>query len=137
MSERTFYRIFKLATGKTPQTYAATKKTPFFCPSGIPKSKWGGYFGMNSIIVPFSKPSDIQKRAVGISKPASTLLIADSPMVYINEEFLTTGVNATHGTPAFRHDDSANVLFLDGHIGNVTKEQCQDPAFRKTLMGQQ
>jgi general secretion pathway protein G len=112
-------------------------RTPFACPSGEPPDRWGGHYGMNSLIVPFTKPSEPQKRAVGLPTPSSTLLFADSLSVYINQEFITKGANATHGSLKFRHGDTANVVYVDGHVGSVTKQQCEDAAFRKTLMGQE
>lgn len=112
-------------------------KTPFACPSGTPKGKWHGHYGMNSIAVPFARPRDPKKRLVSVASHSETLLFADALTVYINEEFVVRGESAAHGSLAFRHNNSANVVYLDGHVGSVTKDQCKDAAFRRTLMGQQ
>jgi prepilin-type processing-associated H-X9-DG protein len=69
--------------------------------------------------------------ATKIANPAQTFLVAESTIWAagvgwggtLDKEF------------AFRHNERANVLYFDGHVGAVTKTQAADPAFAKKLIG--
>jgi prepilin-type N-terminal cleavage/methylation domain-containing protein/prepilin-type processing-associated H-X9-DG protein len=119
------------------------QKTPFACPS-CTNHGWGGSgldMGINAFQVGGPSESPPQSlRAAKVSSPSSTLLVADA----VNDN--GTGawsigwrIPPNSGFPAkgiaARHKGRANVLYFDGHVGQVTAEQLKDPKFVEKLGG--
>jgi prepilin-type N-terminal cleavage/methylation domain-containing protein/prepilin-type processing-associated H-X9-DG protein len=123
------------------------QKIPFACPS-CANHGWGGAgldMGINAFqvgggIPNLSPPPPL--RAAKVSSPSSTLLVADA--VDANTGVGSWGIGwrtpPNHvGFPAqriaTRHKGRANVLYFDGHVGQVTAEQLQVPEFVEKLGG--
>jgi prepilin-type N-terminal cleavage/methylation domain-containing protein/prepilin-type processing-associated H-X9-DG protein len=103
-------------------------KTALKCPS-VKQRGWPFIdYGVNATALPWGlRPVPATK----IANPAQTFLVAESTIWAagvgwggtLDKEF------------AFRHNERANVLYFDGHVGAVTKTQAADPAFAKKLIG--
>lgn len=103
-------------------------KTPLKCPS-VKQRGWPFTdYGVNATALPWGlRPVP----AARIANPAQTFLVAESTI-------WAAGVGwggALDKEFAFRHNERANVLYFDGHVGSVTKTQVADPAFAKKLIG--
>jgi prepilin-type N-terminal cleavage/methylation domain-containing protein/prepilin-type processing-associated H-X9-DG protein len=103
-------------------------KTPLKCPS-VKQRGWPFIdYGINATALPWGlRPVP----ATRITSPAQTFLVAESTI-------WAAGVGwggALDKEFAFRHNERANVLYFDGHVGAVTKTQAADPAFAKKLIG--
>jgi prepilin-type N-terminal cleavage/methylation domain-containing protein/prepilin-type processing-associated H-X9-DG protein len=121
------------------------QKIPFACPS-CTNHGWGGSgldMGINAFQVggpSESSPLPPSLRAAKVSSPSSTLLVADAVNANgtgawnigwrkpPNSGFNAAGI-------ATRHNGRANVLYFDGHVGQVTAEQLQDQDFLEKLGG--
>jgi prepilin-type N-terminal cleavage/methylation domain-containing protein/prepilin-type processing-associated H-X9-DG protein len=138
LSEGRRFEQAKIKTGPSPQNI------PFACPS-CTKHGWEGAgidVGINAAQVGAERPdrSDNTPRLTlaRVTAPSTTLLVADS--VGPGSWSLGSRVNNGEGqlNPdgiAMRHKGRANVLYFDGHVGQVTAEQLQDSAFVDKLRG--
>jgi len=110
---------------------------PFVCPSVKvhgwchPGTKGAGIdFGLNNYLLPIGRNTVPRRKIFSIPEPAQTLLIADS-MSPTGPQWAISDAN----TLGFRHGHKANVLYFDGHVGQVSQEECADPAFVDKLFG--
>jgi prepilin-type processing-associated H-X9-DG protein len=114
------FRQDLVASGPWPQNI------PFACPSITDKSKhgWGGAgidVGLNGYLFPAGGPEIARVRATNIENPSRALLAADAATP-------STGVGSwqtdhpgafTGANIAFRHGGKANILFVDGRVGQI------------------
>jgi prepilin-type processing-associated H-X9-DG protein/prepilin-type N-terminal cleavage/methylation domain-containing protein len=103
-------------------------KTPLKCPL-VQQRGWPFIdYGVNARALPWGLRT---VPAATIANPAQTFLLAETTVWAagvgwggaLDEEF------------ALRHNERANVLYFDGHVGAVTRTQMADPAFVKKLIG--
>jgi prepilin-type N-terminal cleavage/methylation domain-containing protein/prepilin-type processing-associated H-X9-DG protein len=118
----------------------------FACPSvEDDKHGWGGDFGINGFQVGATLNANNENPGLRIAKASAlstTLLVADAWddatsgqgawqvgfRIGPNAKFSGTGI-------ATRHKGRANVLYFDGHVGQVTAEQLEDEDFVEKLGG--
>ena len=136
----------KVATGPFPQNI------PFACPS-CTHHGWGGAgidVGINGFQVGATtnpNPNAPSTKALPITKasaPSTTLLVADAVGTggggawQIGWRIGTAGnFSSAAQAIATRHKGRANVLYFDGHVGQVTAQQLTDPKFVELLGGPQ
>jgi prepilin-type processing-associated H-X9-DG protein/prepilin-type N-terminal cleavage/methylation domain-containing protein len=120
-----------VSTGPHPQ------RIPFACPT-VPAGQhgWGGAgidIAINSFILPSTAYSTPRVRVFNVKNPTSTFLVADSAAWLIS---IPEGANPPIPAFQFRHGGAANVLFFDGHVGQVTRKALQaNPAEIAKLRG--
>jgi prepilin-type N-terminal cleavage/methylation domain-containing protein/prepilin-type processing-associated H-X9-DG protein len=129
----------KVKTGPWPQNI------PFACPS-CTNHGWGGAgidVGINGYQVGATQNTNNITTALRIAKASAlstTLLVADAQGAGGAGAWqvgFRIGQNASFpaGSIATRHKGRANVLYFDGHVGQVTAEQLKDPKFVEQLGG--
>jgi len=143
LSEGRRFDQSKVQSGPWPQNI------PFACPS-CTNHGWGGAgtdLGINGYQVGATvNPNNtaIGLRTAKASALSTTLLVADAkgPNGSGNWQIgwrIGTNVGRFASVAAdqiaTRHNGRANVLYFDGHVGQVTAEQLQDPAFVEKLGG--
>jgi len=142
LSEGRGFEQPKVATGPWPQNI------PFACPS-CTNHGWGGAgidVGINAFQVG-GPVGNIQSRppTLRVSKvtaPSTTMLAADAlnPINGSGAWQIGWRMRQGEGMDAAakidtRHKGRANVLYFDGHVGQVTAEQLKDPKFVEKLGG--
>jgi len=130
----------KVKTGPWPQNI------PFACPS-CTNHGWGGAgidVGINGYQVGATQNTNNITTALRIAKASAlstTLLVADAAAGsgagawQIGWRIGAGGGQFDGSSIATRHKDRANVLYFDGHVGQVTGEQLKDPKFVEQLGG--
>jgi prepilin-type processing-associated H-X9-DG protein/prepilin-type N-terminal cleavage/methylation domain-containing protein len=134
----------KVSTGPWPQDI------PFACPA-VEEGKhgWGGAgidLGINGYQVgATTNPNANVTTALRIAKASAlstTLLVADAANATTGVGSWQIGWRIGSGSGGFpgagiatRHNGRANVLYFDGHVGQVTREQLQDADFVEKLGG--
>jgi prepilin-type N-terminal cleavage/methylation domain-containing protein/prepilin-type processing-associated H-X9-DG protein len=130
----------KVKTGPWPQNI------PFACPS-CTNHGWGGAgidVGINGYQVGATVNTNNVTTAMRIAKASAlstTLLVADAAGPGGGGAWQTgwrigAGGGQFDGSNiATRHKGRANVLYFDGHVGQVTAEQLKDPKFVEQLGG--
>ena len=99
--------------GRRPQ---AREDSMFICPSAIdPGGKYFLAYGMNMYLSPWIRPEPHQISQ--IPEPSHVVFMADAPGPY------SAAVPSAEGySVVARHRDSANLLFLDGHVMKFSGE---------------
>jgi prepilin-type N-terminal cleavage/methylation domain-containing protein/prepilin-type processing-associated H-X9-DG protein len=107
----------------------------FDCPSDTSGNKYNGAktgtatgYGYSALLTA-GLPAGVRSPALaGIAQPAATVMIVDTSnwrSVPTNSSFITGGSNplANDATsyPHYRHLDTANVIFCDGHVKSMKK----------------
>jgi prepilin-type N-terminal cleavage/methylation domain-containing protein/prepilin-type processing-associated H-X9-DG protein len=142
LSEGRRFDQSKVKSGPWPQNI------PFACPS-CTNHGWGGAgidVGINGYQVGATldpKNSTTGLRIAKASALSTTLLVADAAgpggggAWQIGWRIGAGGGNFSGAaeTIATRHKGRANVLYFDGHVGQVTAEQLKDPKFVEQLGG--
>lgn len=130
----------KVQTGPWPQNI------PFACPS-CTNHGWGGAgidVGINGYQVGSTVAANNRASALRTAKASAlstTMLVADaqnpngSGAWQIGWRIGTNGGGFNGVGIATRHKGRANVLYFDGHVGQVTAEQLKDPQFVEQLGG--
>jgi prepilin-type processing-associated H-X9-DG protein len=131
----------KVKTGPWPQNI------PFACPS-CTNHGWGGAgidVGINGYQVGATQNTNNITTALRIAKASAlstTLLVADAQDAggvgawQVGWRIGAVGsFNVSTEAIATRHKGRANVLYFDGHVGQVTAEQLKDPKFVEQLGG--
>jgi prepilin-type N-terminal cleavage/methylation domain-containing protein/prepilin-type processing-associated H-X9-DG protein len=131
----------KVKTGPWPQNI------PFACPS-CTNHGWGGAgidVGINGYQVGATVNTNNITTAMRIAKASAlstTLLVADAQGAggggawQVGWRIGAAGsFNISTEAIATRHKGRANVLYFDGHVGQVTAEQLKDPKFVEQLGG--
>jgi prepilin-type N-terminal cleavage/methylation domain-containing protein/prepilin-type processing-associated H-X9-DG protein len=127
------------------------QNTPFACPSctnhgwkpgGAPNGA-GTDMGINAFQVggPGAGPPPL--RASKVAAPSTTMLVADaisatgSGVWHIGSRGGANSQGAQFSAASIdtRHKGRANVLYFDGHVGQVTADQLKDPKFVEQLGG--
>jgi prepilin-type N-terminal cleavage/methylation domain-containing protein/prepilin-type processing-associated H-X9-DG protein len=117
---------YKIAASGIPEIIELPK-TPLKCPS-VKQRGWPFIdYGVNATALPWGLRT---VPAAKIANPAQTFLVAEA-LTWAVAGWLGPLTNEF----AFRHNERANVLYFDGHVGAVTKTQAADPAFAKKLIG--
>lgn len=142
LSEGRRFDQSKVKSGPWPQNI------PFACPS-CTNHGWGGAgidVGINGYQVGATVNTNNLTTALRIAKASAlstTLLVADAAAGsgggawQIGWRIGTGGGNFSPAAEAIatRHKGRANVLYFDGHVGQVTAEQLKDPNFVEQLGG--
>ena len=139
LSEGRRFDQSKVATGPWPQNI------PFACPA-CTKHGWGGAgidVGINGYQVGATQNTNNITTALRIAKASAlstTLLVADAAGPGGGGDWqigYRIGPNGSFDPSriAMRHKGRANVLYFDGHVGQVTAKQIEDPEFVKQLGG--
>jgi len=129
LSEGRRFRQDLVIPGPHPQNI------PFVCPS-VKVHGWchagtkgaGIDFGLNNHLLPMGRVTAPRRKLFSIPDPAQTLLMADS----IGPQW---SLSPRADRLDFRHNNKANVLYFDGHVGQVSREECADSAFIDKLFG--
>lgn len=126
------------------------QEIPFACPS-CEKHGWGGA-GIDVAINGFQVGATVNTnnvttalRSTKVSEPSTTLLVADAAGAGGGGSWQigwrigggTGNFSTAAQTIATRHKGRANVLYFDGHVGQVTAGQLKDPKFLERLGGPQ
>jgi prepilin-type N-terminal cleavage/methylation domain-containing protein/prepilin-type processing-associated H-X9-DG protein len=125
----------KVNSGPWPQNI------PFACPS-CTNHGWGGAgidVGINGYQVGATQNTNNITTALRIAKASAlstTLLVADAKDWQVGWRIGAAGsFNISTEAIATRRKGRANVLYFDGHVGQVTAEQLKDPKFVEELGG--
>ncbi len=128
------------------QNWPLPQNTPFCC-RATESHGWGGAgidVGINGYMLPAGKSSVPRVRTESLLNPSETLLVADAWDGSATDSGawqIGWGIAPSHGGEflenqiALRHNGAANVLYFDGHVGQVTAAQLQDGDFVKKLGG--
>jgi prepilin-type N-terminal cleavage/methylation domain-containing protein/prepilin-type processing-associated H-X9-DG protein len=139
LNEGSRFQQSKVKTGPWPQNI------PFACPS-CTKHGWGGAgidVGINGAQVGGFEAAPVPAlRVARVVAPSTTMLVADGKGPDGSGSW-QIGSRANPTAPgqlnpdgiATRHKGRANVLYFDGHVGQVTAEQLKDSAFVEKLRG--
>ena len=111
---------------------------PFACPSVAPgQHGWGDAgidMAINSFILPSTPYYTRRVRASSVNNPSTTFLVAESAAWMIT---IPAGANPAMPAFQFRHDGAVNILFFDGHVGQVLRKTLQtNPAEIAKLRGE-
>lgn len=130
----------KVRTGPWPQDI------PFACPA-CTNHGWGGA-GIDVGINGYQVGATVDPRSVSdalrtakASALSTTLLVADAGRTVGNWQIgFRIGTNGSFTASAAndiapRHNGRANILYFDGHVGQVTEEQLKDPKLIEQLGG--
>jgi prepilin-type processing-associated H-X9-DG protein/prepilin-type N-terminal cleavage/methylation domain-containing protein len=139
LSEGRRFDQTKVATGPWPQNI------PFACPS-CTNHGWGRAgidVGINGYQVGSTVDANNRSAALRTAKASAlstTLLVADAAGPGGGGDWqigYRIGPNGRFDPSriAMRHKGRANVLYFDGHVGQVTAKQLEDPEFVKQLGG--
>jgi prepilin-type processing-associated H-X9-DG protein len=116
------FRQDLVASGPWPQNI------PFACPSITDKSKhgWGGAgsdVGLNAYLFPVGGAGTARVRATNIENPSRALLAGDAanPNTGVGSWNIGHGGAFTGDNIAFRHGGKANILFVDGRVGQIER----------------
>lgn len=117
------FRQDLVSTGPWPQNI------PFACPSITDKSLhgWGGAgidIGLNGYLFPAGSPPTSRVRAVNIENPSRALLAVDAADPDTGRGAWQSGHPGafTGNNIAFRHGGRANILFVDGRVGQIESD---------------
>lgn len=136
-------RAFEKDTASAPMP----QKIPFACPA-VKVHGWGGAgidIGINAYMLPAGTTNLPRVRTVQIPKPTETLLAADCWKLNKSHDEGEWAIGwaiapnsvgeFNRASVALRHNGKANVLYFDGHIGQVSGEDLKNPEFVKRLAG--
>jgi len=133
---RRFNRQLVRTKGPWPQSI------PFASPFITDKELhgWGGAgidIGYNGHLFPRKVAGSARVRAVNIENPSRALLAVDAmnPNNGVGAWSVGSAGAFQPGRIAFRNNGQANVLFVDGSVTQITREDLDDPVFVKLLSG--
>jgi len=91
--------------------------TVFICPKGTDPSPNNNTYGYNEGLPPQGAAFDTQPKTINaVVSPGQTMLAVD----YNQRRFQLTNNNKISAS-AMRHDGTLNLVFVDGHVGNMTE----------------
>jgi prepilin-type processing-associated H-X9-DG protein len=121
----------------------------FSCPSAQEEKSWGTDYGMNSFLgisacggvsngVQWQNQMRRYYRATNIKRPSSLMMLADSRSFVVNDETEVMehdredSIHWYQWSIRYRHygQDGLNVLYFDGHIGSIRKDEMPESPTR-------
>lgn len=96
------------------------EKTMFLCPSAVetyPNGVARRTYGMNAA----GTGADVEMRVGSFLKPTSTVLLMDTVHLSDGDGQYAFGAGSYERFADWRHGDSLNALFVDGHVENIQR----------------